>query len=118
MNTQRKSWRALIGSLAAFTAFALPQASAHAASWSPEKNVEIIVTTGPGGAQDRTARVMQRILQKGQYTPVPITVLNKPGGGGAIGLAYLNLHPGDGQYLLTTSPTILANHILGKSKVT
>ncbi len=89
-----------------------------AAQWTPEHAVEIVVTTGPGGAQDRTARAMQAILQGGKLVGVPVSVINKPGGGGSLGLAYLNQHEGDGHYLLTTSPTILANHIVGAVKQT
>ena len=89
-----------------------------ATGWSPDKNVEIVVTTGPAGAQDRTARTMQSILQQRQMIGVPVTVVNKPGGGGALGLAYLNQHQRDGNYLLTTSPTLLANHIVGMSSLT
>lgn len=89
-----------------------------AASWSPERNVEIIVTTGPSGAQDRTARTMQGILQQRKLLGVPVTVVNKPGAGGGLGLIYLNQHARDGHYLLTTSPTLLANHIVGISQLT
>ena len=89
-----------------------------AATWSPEKNVEIVVTTGPSGAQDRTARTMQTILQQRKLLSVPVTVMNKPGAGGGLGPVYLNQHARDGHYLLTTSPTLLANHIVGISQVT
>lgn len=106
-----------IGCIAAAAAFPASSALA-AAGWSPDKNVEIVVTTGPAGAQDRTARTMQSIIQQRQMIGVPVTVVNKPGGGGALGLAYLNQHPRDGNYLLTTSPTLLANHIVGMSSLT
>jgi putative tricarboxylic transport membrane protein len=101
-------------------ALAVAASTPHAASsgWAPEKNVEIVVTTGPAGAQDRTARTMQAILQQRQIIGAPITVVNKPGGGGALGLAYLNQHPGDAHYVLTTSPTLLANHIVGAASLT
>jgi putative tricarboxylic transport membrane protein len=89
-----------------------------ATAWFPERNVEVVVTTGPAGAQDRTARTMQGILQQRQMIGVPVTVVNKPGGGGGLGLAYVNQHQRDGHYLLTTSPTLLANHIVGMSTLT
>ena len=98
-------------------AFTTPTGIA-ATAWSPERNVEIVVTTGPAGAQDRTAREIQRILQQRQMIGVPVTVVNRPGGGGALGLAYLNQHQRDGHYLLTTSPTLLSNHIVGMSALT
>ena len=36
---------------------------AIAADWKPDKNVEIIVWSAPGGGLDRPARSMQKILQ-------------------------------------------------------
>ena len=60
---------------------------------------------------------MQR-LREVLAAPWAVSVMNKPGGGGAIGLAYLNQHQGDGHYILTTSPTILSNHIVGTTKQT
>jgi len=77
--------------------------------------VEIIIGTSPGGPQDRTGRMVQKILQDLKLAPTPVTVVNKPGGGGAIGLAYLNQHPGDGHYLMINATTLLTNHITGKS---
>lgn len=107
--------RGIAGAVLAFAAF---QSGAQVTDWSPERNVEIVVTTGPSGAQDRTARTMQAIFQSRQIVTVPTAVVNKPGGGGGIGLNYVIQHPGDAHYLLTTSPTILANHIVGVSKLT
>jgi putative tricarboxylic transport membrane protein len=104
------------GALGLLAALA-PVASAAEAPF-PDRTVEIIVTTGPGGAQDRTARIMQAVLQTGKLVTQPINVQNKPGGGGSLGMVYLNQHPGDGHYLLTTSPTILSNQIVGMTKLT
>jgi putative tricarboxylic transport membrane protein len=103
------------GSAALLAAMA---AQVPAAEPFPDRPIEIVVTTGPGGAQDRTARTMQAVLQAGKLVSQPVNVMNKPGGGGSIGLVYLNQHPGDGHYILTTSPTILSNHIIGMTKQT
>ncbi|OGA48333.1 MAG: hypothetical protein A3F74_05110 [Betaproteobacteria bacterium RIFCSPLOWO2_12_FULL_62_58] len=91
--------------------------AAQTAQWSPVSAVEIVVSTGVGGAQDRLARVMQGIIQN-ELTPVPVVVVNKPGGAGMIAGAYLNRSPSDGHSLLITSAVILANHIMGRSKFT
>jgi putative tricarboxylic transport membrane protein len=93
-------------------AFAAPDV---AAQWKPERNVEIVVGTGPGGGQDKTARLMQLILQERKIAPVPVSVVNKPGGGGSLGWTYLNQHPGDSHYLGVGNPTLISNQIVGRS---
>jgi len=40
-------------------------AAAHAQpAWKPEKSVEIIIGTSPGGPQDRLGRTLQKVLQE------------------------------------------------------
>lgn len=85
------------------------------AQWRPEKNVEIVAGVSPGGAQDRTARQVQRIIQEKRLINTSSLVVNKPGGGGTISLVYMNQHVGDGHYLLVGSVPLLANHITGRS---
>jgi putative tricarboxylic transport membrane protein len=87
---------------------------AAAQPWKPEKNVELIIPGGAGGGQDRTARIMQKILQGG-LIPTTVMVNNRPGGGGNIAYIYLNQFTGDGHYLASATATLLTNHILGTS---
>ena len=67
-----------------------PAVPAPAADWKPEKTVEIVVNTPPGNSPDRTARVMQGILQDKKHIDVPVAVNNKLGGGGVVAYTYLN----------------------------
>lgn len=90
-------------------------AASYAQAWKPEKNVEIIVPTGAGGGQDRTARAIHRILQETRMVEPSVTVVNKPGGGGAIAYGYLNEHTGNGHYVATSAPTLLTSYITGQS---
>jgi putative tricarboxylic transport membrane protein len=100
-----------------FIAAAVAAAGCYAqSSWKPEKNVELIVGTTAGGGQDRTARVIQRIIQEKNLADVPMAVVNRPGGGGAVALAYTQQRKGDGHFLQVASPTMLTNQITGKSK--
>jgi len=87
-------------------------------AWSPQKNVEIVVANSPGGSNDRTARQVESFLTKYRLVPVSLTVVNKPGGGGAIAYQYVNQHAGDPHYLLIGTPALLLSYIAGSSKLT
>ncbi len=87
-------------------------------AWKPERNVEIIVGSSPGTGTDRTARLIQKIWQDQKALPVTTTVVNRPGGGGAVSWAYLGPKAGDGHFLLVTSYNLVTNHITGRSTVT
>jgi len=67
--------------------------------------------------QDRTARTMQRIWKESNIISVPINVVNKPGGGGAISMAYLNQQGSEGRHIAVGSPSLLINHISGKGQL-
>ena len=96
---------------------ALAALAAHdaAAQWRPAKNVEIIVGTGAGGGQDKTARVLARILAERRLVEAPLSVVNKPGGGGAVGWAYLNQHAGDAHFLEVGTTTLITNQLNGRT---
>jgi putative tricarboxylic transport membrane protein len=96
-------------------AFCMP--SSYAQGWKPEQNVEISVGTEPGGGADRTARFIQRLIQEKKLIPQSVLVSNKPGGGGTIGMRYLNTHPGNGHFLQMYSPNVLAGNIVGQVSV-
>ena len=104
------------GGIALLAAFAWTNALA-ASSWQPNRNVEIVVSTSPGSGSDTTARFIQKLLVDNKLVAVPVTVMNKPGGGGAIGATYLNQHAGNGHYVMVTSPSLLANEITGRTKI-
>jgi len=90
-------------------------AAAHAQpAWKPEKSVEIIIGTSPGGPQDRLGRTLQKVLQESRLVEVPVSVENKPGGGGAVALAALPQRTG-GSTLMINAQTMLNNQITGKS---
>jgi putative tricarboxylic transport membrane protein len=83
--------------------------------WKPQKNVEIVVGSAPGGSNDKTARAVERIIHDKRLLAATLTVVNKPGGGNTIMLSYVNQHPGDGHYVMVGTPAILTNHIIGAS---
>lgn len=87
--------------------------TAHAQSWRPEKHVELIVPFTSGTALDNAARTMQGIWSAAKWVPATSTVVNKAGGGGAVGWLYLNQHAKDPHYVAIGSATLLTNHIIG-----
>ena len=90
-------------------------AAAFAQGWSPQKNVEIVVGSAPGGSNDKTGRTVEKILVEKRMLPVTLTVNNKPGGGGNISLTYVSQKVGDAHYLAVATPSLLTNHITGSS---
>ena len=92
--------------------------AAAAPKWKPDKRAEIIVTTAPGGGNDKVARLLQKIMQEHKLVELSPTVVNKPGGSGVVAMSYLNSHAGDGHFLAITSVTFLAENINGMRVVT
>jgi putative tricarboxylic transport membrane protein len=115
-----RSLRAAAFCLAAFTSvstFTPAAIAANASDWRPERNVELVVGTAPGGGSDATARLMQHLFQDKKLIERPAIVVNKPGGGGAVAAAYMAQNAGNAHELLVVSPTLLTNFIMGKTKV-
>jgi len=82
-----------------------------AQEWKPGKNVEIVVASAAGGSSDRTARVLQRLLQANAAFP-SVSVNNRAGGGGTVAWTYLAQRVPDAHFIATFSPTLLTNQIL------
>lgn len=111
-STSLPATRAFIVAVALIPLFATPAE----AQWKPDKRVEIIVPSSTGGGNSRLAHLMQSIIQKEKLVDAVTTIVNKPGAGMALGMAYLNQHPDDAHYLLITSVGFLTNHITGRSE--
>lgn len=97
----------------ALIAACLASGQAHGQSWRPDKPVELIAASGPGGNTDKLARTIQRIMQDEKLVSTPVNVINKAGGNQTIARTYLNQHAGDGHYLELGNPTLMANHVMG-----
>ena len=82
-------------------------------NWKPNRPVTLIAPNAPGGTSDRTARELQRIIQKHRLVEIPINVVNRPGGNGTIALNQLHAHPGDGHVLLISTSANLIARIAG-----
>lgn len=88
-----------------------------AQGWSPQKNVEIVVGSAPGGSNDKTARTVERILTQNKLVNTTLTVVNRPGGGSNIAFTYISQRAGDAHYLMVGTTALLTNYIVGSSKL-
>src|ERR1700740_567438 len=75
----------MAAALLAAAALALPAL----ADLKPTQAVDLVVHTGPAGANDVLARAIATMMEKEKLVPVRMNVVNKPGGGGAVAAAYV-----------------------------
>src|SRR2546430_6927088 len=73
-----------------------------AASVQPSHPVEFVISTAPGGGSDIYARAMQAIISSKNFSPQPVTPVNKEGGSGAVAFTYVFDHKGDMHYVMIT----------------
>jgi putative tricarboxylic transport membrane protein len=57
--------------------------------FKPNKSIEVVVHTGPGGGSDLFARAIAELLQKEKLVSQRLQVVNKSGGGSAVAMSYL-----------------------------
>jgi putative tricarboxylic transport membrane protein len=100
-------------------AFVLISAASMAqpVTWKPDSNIELVVPSGPGSGLDATARALQAIMQSSKLVSQPVTVVNKPGGGGTLAYLYINQRPGNGHIISVTSPGIITNKLVGSTDI-
>ena len=79
----------------------------------PSRPIDLVAPTVPGGSSDVMARMYSEELS--QALKVPITVVNKPGGSGSIGTAYVINSKKDGYTLLNTpSSSVIIMPLISK----
>ena len=64
----------------------------------PSKSIEMVAWASPGGGSDRMCRAFAKAV--GNYLDQEIYVINKKGGGGAVGMSYVQSKPADGYTVL------------------
>jgi putative tricarboxylic transport membrane protein len=87
-------------------------------TWKPEKPVEFVVQSAAGGGSDIFARTIAKVLADEKIVTVPINVVNKAGGSGAIAYSYLNQKKGDPYVIATVTGSYVTTPIQGHSPVT
>ncbi len=76
--------------------------AASDAAWTPERDVTMVVPFAAGGGSDAFGRVMASAIEEVEPDLV-VTVENREGGSGAVGVEYFRSREGDAQMLLAAS---------------
>ena len=78
-----------------------------AAQSYPVKPIEMISPTGAGGGSDLVARTVAEIITKEKLLPQPVVVVNRAGGGGAVGQTYAASKKGDPYTILVAGTGLI-----------
>ena len=107
--TRKRTLLALLAG-ATFIAVAPLQAFGQAASDYPNKPIELVVPFGAGGGTDVLARVTAEAAKK--HSSQPITVINRPGASGSIGLTeVVNARPDGYKIAMITVEMAIIPHM-------
>lgn len=66
-----------------------------ASKWKADRQIEFVVPSAAGGGSDLNARTIADLAQKNKFISVPMMIVNKPGGSGAVAFSYVNAKKGD-----------------------
>lgn len=78
----------------------------------PDKTITVVAPSGAGGGWDLTARSLTKVLSETKIVEQPLTVENKPGGGGAVFMAeYATAQAENNEMLFVNSPPIVINNL-------
>ncbi|MGO4889224.1 tripartite tricarboxylate transporter substrate binding protein [Anaerobacillus sp. MEB173] len=84
--------------------------------WAPKDNIEIVAPAGAGGGWDTTARMVAKVFSEEGIIEQNMGVVNKAGGGGAVGWAYIAGFDGNPHKLFVSSPPIVLIPLNGQSQ--
>jgi putative tricarboxylic transport membrane protein len=83
-------------------------------SWQPERTIQIVAGTPPGGGLDRVARALDKAIAATRLCRVPIEIVNVPGGGARKAWTHtIDNHPGDGHVIGISSPNMTTDYLVG-----
>ncbi len=108
--------RLTISLLATFICFFALFGTSYSSGF-PSRDIQVVVPFSAGGGSSITGQIAAQIIQEERYLPVNLNVINKPGGGMAVGMSYLKTKKGDPHYIMLFTPLILTTPLQGDVKV-
>jgi len=85
-------------------------------SWRPQRPIEIVAGTPPGGGLDRSARALAKAIEANMLVDVPVAVVNVGGDGGRKAWMHMERHARDGHVIGISSPNMAADYLTGVTK--
>lgn len=101
-----------------FLAFMFLGSPTIAAAAYPEKPIEFVTHSAPGGGSDIFARRVADMAAQAKIFPVPLVVVNKPGGSGAVATGYVATKKDEPYMIFATTVSIYTTLAKGEVKVT
>jgi putative tricarboxylic transport membrane protein len=99
-------------------AFAFAGGVASAAEFKPSGLVTVVVHAGPGGGNDTFGRAMLAIMEKEKLLPVRFQVVNKVGGGSAVGMNYIKERASDDLTIGLYTSVFMINPLVAEDATT
>ena len=93
-------------------------ATASAQGWKPERSIELIIPTSPGGSNDIAGRTVHKIWSELKLLPMPSTVVNRSGGEHIVAYTHIQQRAGDPHVIGLMSTPMLVNAIEGRTQLT
>jgi putative tricarboxylic transport membrane protein len=82
--------------------------------WRPERRIELVAGTPPGGGLDRVARALVKAIEQGKLLDVPVDVVNVLGDGARRAwTGFVDKHPGDPHVISISSPNLTSDYLVG-----
>jgi putative tricarboxylic transport membrane protein len=97
-------------------AIGIAQTASAQTAWKPDRAVEIVSGTSGGGAE-RSARLLQSLMQEKRLVMTPVAVVNKIGAGNALAYNYVAQKPRDGHFLLASTLSLTVGYLTGRSQL-
>jgi len=91
--------------------------AAPAQGWKPERPVELVIPTTPGGSNDNAGRAIHKVWTDLKLLPVPSAVANRSGGQHGVAYTFVSQRTGDPYTLGVMSTPMLVNPIQGNMKI-
>ena len=85
-------------------------------SWKPEREIEIVAGTPPGGGLDRAARALLKAIESARLLDVPARVNNVPGDGARKCWEYLEGRRADPHVVAISSANLATDFLLGAAR--